>query len=465
MITPDSPVRISFGIAAPENFINKSPKIRKIYEENNTWKEYSSTLQKRLPGPRPLGKLGRAIIDEAQRLLPHRISIENLEKQLINYRLISTADHHGLLNYKLLYNSNILFSRLTSEFNPPFLIVPSSGNIPLTNISYPRGFYFKNKKFNFFSERKSRGPVFLFDGRIAGNEKKGLSSFISNLDSIPLTKDELNFLEYLFFHELEIHKISQEVISFQDQISLLNFKLWKYFFRKDIRSRIPDILYLQVNKLIEHVLMDELRDKNSLISSILFNREIRNEYLKRFNGIRGAWGDEGKGSHFFWGIDENQRFINLVTDANWNLLKGENFKLDLIPEAVMVGLEKKQISPTLFMDFLIIAFLEGYVCLGGSNQLDYLPLMQGAHVSCLNNLKMTSTAEDFSKRITDGLICGLIPFEYGSGMDLIWEHNSHNGKFNGNLDEGLSEEKLKYIDNLKMQKLIENGIEYMNEIV
>jgi hypothetical protein len=404
-----------------------------------------------------------AIIGKAGRVLPGELALDKLEGQLAQCPLISTADHHGLLNYRLLFNSNLLYSLLMQELKLPFLPVAATGSVPLVNIAYPRGFFFKKQKFNFFSERKSRVPVFLFNSKLTADRNAGVKSFILNYDRNSLTAEEEKFLEHLFFDCLEIEEAARRYDRFSDQITFLNYKLWKYYFDGSIRDSVPGMVYLQVNHIVKRALIDEMRDEGSLISAILFDPDVRLVFVKNFYLIQGAWGDE-KGTKFFWGISKKKRYINLELDVLADELVGENFRVPFQREALIEALMEDRILPSLFLDYLVISFLEGYMALGGSNQLDYLPRMQQAHVKSLREIGMEDMAARFASRVTDGLICGMFPFDFDSGIDLIWQYNSRDGKFNGNLDGGITREDLEKVKDMNVQDLILKGVETMLEI-
>ncbi|MCU0289909.1 MAG: hypothetical protein MUF15_26400, partial [Acidobacteria bacterium] len=255
--------------------------------------------------------------------------------------------------------------------------------------------------------------------------------------------------------------------NFSDQITFLNYKLWPYYFEKSLRNSLPRLIYLPSTPVLLDVLCREIMKKDSLVSLIIFEPKIRNIFLKNFFGIAGCW-TENTGSHLFWGVSEKKKYkrlIRLTLDNSSHSLIGENFKLVLEPEAVMSALKSKKIIATLFFDYLILTFLEGYLTLGGFNQLDYLPQMQQAHIKSLSEIGMTELAACFSSRRTDGLVCGMMPCQFDSGIDLIWQHNSHNGKFNNNLDNGLNKDDLDRILAMNVQDMILSAVEIMLENV
>lgn len=414
-----------------------------------------------------------SILNQVRRVIagPGALSLspELLDWQLSRYPVISYADHHGLLNYKLLYNSNLLYSEIMKELKLPFVVVLAAGNVPLDNMSYPRGFYFKKRKFNFFGAEESRSPVFLFEKKLNVDRRAGINSFITGEAREALTVEEKKFLEYLFFDCLEIEKAAGLYDSFCDQITFLNDKLWQYYFDKSLRDTIPRLIYLPSNPVVLDILCREIMKKDSLISLILFEPGVRRIFLKNFSGTAGCW-SENSGSHLFWGViakKKYKRLIRLSMDDSSNSLvgEGENFNLALERETLVQALKEKRILPTLFFDYLILVFLGGYLTLGGFNQLDYLPQMQRAHIKSLREIGLDDLADRFSSRVTHGLVCGMIPCKFDSGVDLIWNYNSHNGKFNGALDSGLTQDDLDRLLDMKVREMILSAVETMLENV
>ncbi|UCH94603.1 MAG: hypothetical protein JSV88_30650 [Candidatus Aminicenantes bacterium] len=450
-----------------EEFFKKRPGMLKKYEYPGTFRDFITDIRKSIVHKKNKQLMKKAIIEEVQRILPGEISLHSLESQLSRYPLISTADHHALLNDKLLYNSNILYAEIIKELKLPYAVVLATGSIPMKSKSHPRGFFFKNQKFNFFGEKQCKLPVFLFQDKLSSERRKGIDSFCISYDRDSLTPEEKKFLEFLFFDCLEIQKARENYEKFSDQITFLNHKLWKYYFDRSIRGSVPDLIYLQSNQVLLNLLIDEIKREDSLISLILFDPAVRRLFIKNFYGIPSCWG-ENMGSQLFWGIIERKnkiRVTGLQLDDASNSLVGENFNIKLEREVIIDALVTRKILSTLFLDFLITTFIEGSVALGGFNQVDYLPQIQKVHIKTLKELEMMDAADQFASRITDGLICGMFPFNFNSGIDLIWHYNSRDGRFNGNLDGGLTDGDLDKMLDMRVKDMIGSAIETMWEIV
>lgn len=449
-----------------KNIFVSRPNIYKYFVNNNKFECFINNLVDENVKKNKISNDNNLIIDiitnEVTRIFRDEVLSKKIKKQLKKYKIISTADHHGLLHYDLLLNSNILFSEIIKKINLDYLIVLSSGSVPLCNISYPRGFYFQNKKYNFFPKKYNNTPVCLLNENSFKNSNS-INDIVINLDD-NLDKEKIRFLEKLFFDTININEITNENINFSDQISILNRKIWKTFFNSSIRDKVPELIYLQLEKIIGIYLEQELKNDSSLLSLILFEEKVRNIYLNNFKNIQGCWGDNS-GTEFFWGVSKKNKLIKLKINKKLNALEGKEFYLDINNEEIINAIKKQKIIPNVMLVFLIITFMNDYVALGGFNQIDYLPKMQNAHIKSLKEIGKNELAQEFSTRITDGFICGMMPLEFDSSIDMLWHYNSENGIFNGNLDNGICYNKLDKILNMKVPEMIHSATETMAGIL
>jgi hypothetical protein len=138
----------------------------------------------------------------------------------------------------------------------------------------------------------------------------------------------------------------------------------------------------------------------------------------------------------------------------------------LSPESISQALYERRLLPSLFTYMTLLAFVEGFTLLGGFNQVTYLAWMRVAHERCMLRLGDWPAAARVARTLTDGLICGLLPFpQWPSSLDLIWHHNSVGGRFSGNLEQGLEEADLTAMMATPMRRLIQNGVDAMLDVV
>jgi hypothetical protein len=448
------------------HFLEKRPAIRLHYDLEGSYSDWARHFISRIP----MGQKGRLVKLISHHAIAHnreRVNQPFLEYQLKRYPMVSTADHAGLLNYNILYNANLLMAGLTELEMMPYQIVLATSRIPLNNISYPRGFYFGGRRFSLFPVRIMRVPVCLVDERLPFSPGKRLREIIGADAARELEPEKAKFLEYLLFDRLGMD--SPDDRPFPESLCRMNARLWENFFLASERDKRPGIIYLMQETLVLDLLMEDIPDPSSLVHMILFEPRVREIYLEEFDGISGCW-DQASGTHFFWGVNAKRGLYPLRVDSGGRFLVpaagSHEASIPLAPQAVLSALAEKRLIPSLFIDMLLIAFVEGFSVLGGFNQVTYLAWMRVAHERCMLRLGDWPMAARFARTPTDGLICGPLPFpQWDSGLDLMWSHNSTDGKFNGSMDGGLGSEDLQAMMKTPMRKLIQNGVDAMLDVV
>ncbi|UCH94608.1 MAG: hypothetical protein JSV88_30675 [Candidatus Aminicenantes bacterium] len=71
----------------------------------------------------------------------------------------------------------------------------------------------------------------------------GIDSFISSYNKSLINHEELAFLEYLFFDCLDIERASETYEIFSDQLTFLNYKLWKCYFDQTVRDSFVFLIF------------------------------------------------------------------------------------------------------------------------------------------------------------------------------------------------------------------------------
>ncbi len=451
-------------------FFRKRPHLAEIYHSygNFTLDEYFQILARAIqPSGTVKKSLHTSIITETKRLLGDKIDMTAFETQISNFPVVSTADHHGILSSKILYNSNIVYSQLTDSLNLKYIPVLSSGGIPFNNESHPGGFFFNGNKIRFIKSKYEDVPVSHYKAGIqSGNSIVDLIVNLNGLNIInPLNDEETKFLEYLCFDTLDINSICSEHSVFSDQVTIVNYKLWKLFFAQGFHNRISELVYLQMDRIIKTILIEEIQNPESLVSKILFDKNTLDVFIRNFQDIPGCWG-ERNGSFLFWEVrSDNKGLGRLEHKPGSGLLCGRGKKFTLDRDCIISALNNGLIQPTLFFNFLLLSFEGGLFTLGGFNQVDYLGEMQAAFIRSLSEIGLPGAADDFAKRVTNGFICGMNPFHFESSIDMLWEFNSVNGVFNGNLDRGITPEGLASVGKRRLKELIDDALPVLLAIV
>jgi hypothetical protein len=454
---------------ALERFLAKRPAVRLQYEHEGSFREYGRRLFHRIP----LGqgtRLSRHIVDFARAQVNFEVDERLLRAQLNQYPLVSSADHAGVLCQDILYNANLLFSGLLDLQSLPYQVVLASNRIPLNNASHPRGITFQGRKLNFFSKRQADVSVWLLDDGLSPDQCRSLGTLFRPEGLEGLTPEQKTFLEFLFLEAINLSQVARTNSIFHDQLIPINNALWRRYFSKQYRMSRPTLLSLPIEHFVRELLLEDLTDPGSLPSRILFDPEVRSVYLEEFQGIAGCWAADS-GTHFFWGVDDRRRLVALRLDHRQGTLapaagSAPGFPLRLEAGSVAEALQQKRLVPSLFFEMLLVAFLEGYTLLGGFNQVTYMAWMRVAHERAMLRLGDWPMAARFARTLTDGLICGPVPFPgFPSGFDLLWHFNSTDGRFHGNLNGGLDAGAMESMMNAPLKDLLQNGVTAMLQVV
>jgi len=425
-----------------KKFLDLRPEFYNILEFEGTIGDYLCSLGEKIKPLRNSNSLIKVILEETDRVYPNKFQINEIDTQLRNNPLVSTADHHGLLNFNILYHSNLLFGELLKKMDLKYHIVLSSGLIPLDNASFPRGFFFDRQKYSFFSQRYSSIPVGLVEKRIVFSEENNLSQLITNVRNLNISQRKKKFLNELFFERLINKNDFNQYNKFMDQVSSLNFKIWPYYFHSSNRKQQPKMIYLCLDRIIDQLMMKELKEKKSFLYQVLFNPELRESLLRRFNGVQCCWGSEA-GTHFFWHVSDKLKLKRLEYDPAQNCLRNDNFKLHFNPENVMEAIKNREIYRCTFLDLLLICFQYQLTCLGGFNQVSYLTQMKNRLNIFFHDYGLHKDFKEIDPVQTDGLICGYTFFKYQSGIDLIYNFYKKEKNFKSGLTQLNLEEILK----------------------
>ncbi len=302
---------------------------------------------------------------------------------------------------------------------------------------------------------------------------------------------------------------SPEVLSqdrYVDQAAIINRRLWEQSFHKDVRQHVPQIVSLEQEIISAGLLEKDLANKNSLMSSILFDPQLRQAVVKELEGVPGCWREANwKGvaqngstvdhfglaqladtslditpekrredaekamTHFFWGIDENGKTYPLaIAETGGQDVLRRVDKLHLTedipftPEAIELGLQNQTLMPSLMVTFGLIQFARAYNCLGGFMQEEYLINMQHGLEQALEK----TGRRDWAKNIKQAKKVG-----YAVGMPLVITQDSSSGNLRtaGPLDMirhgGLTQGELERIQHATLEHEYQMGLPSIARII
>jgi hypothetical protein len=340
---------------------------------------------------------------------------------LAEYPVVLTANHHGVDSFAQSIQGSLIFAlpRISGAVSARTVTIFACGNIPLNNLTYPRGlllyhlnqgnFEVMPRKLAVFPDRLKRVMVSVasgFDRSLLAKTQAGVRKLVEAGEISPRLAGPLNEL-------LSGDCCAPPVLELPDysrQSVVVNNRLWRRLFAG--LERTPEMVCLELEKIVGMLLERDLLDSASLAWCVLFDGKLREQVLQELDGRRACWSRDqlarrshiktagpvlsgtssGHGTIFFWGMDAVGRRIPLSLEADGRcgeVLRGidDSGKLWQIayePRAILAGLRENKLLPSLFTCFLVVAFARSINCAGGYFQAEYLPMMQAGVVAALN---------------------------------------------------------------------------------
>jgi hypothetical protein len=315
-------------------------------------------------------------INALSELLENTYSRETAEgavNQLKTIPLVSSIDHHGILNHPFFVNSNLVFS-LRKELK--YLICLSTSGVSLNNSSYPSSFVYTSKdlkieRLSFFPEKMKMASVFSAK-KIGRQEAEKTLKKVGNLNLDQAGKNKISGL----INEVFLNAKVQNLENFSLQASAVSNILWKKFF-----PGAPEVLYVPVEDLASELICEIARDSKNIFHKLLFTKSGWELLEKHFNNISGSFISDKKGSFLFWGVDKKGRRVHLKRGGG--RLFGENFEVFFEPETICKVLKQRQMYPTSLVCFLLVLYY-GVTCLGGFNQVNWLTEIKNRFLELLS---------------------------------------------------------------------------------
>jgi hypothetical protein len=366
--------------------------------------------------------------------------------------VVLTANHHGVDYFAQSVQGTLLFSqrKLPSGSQARTVLVFACGNIPLDNITYPRGALLygspeENKglltRVPLFSNKVRRQSV----ARVSGVNPSMLKQAVNKLAKLKQNNEvysgAANTLKELL-KEYAAADISEKD-NYSDQSVLLNSRIWQRLFAADVAT--PQLVFLELEKIAERLLVLDLKNFNSLVSLLLFEKPLRASLNTKLDRVSCCWDNSelqqrwenrnssgedavnGCGTFLFWAVDDKGRRIPLALVAGdddfWLIGCDDNGNLKeivLTPESLLLELQAGHIMPSVFTCFLVISLARGVTCAGGYYQAEYLALMQKGVCEVLAS---RSATEAIAKRVaeanTDCYMSGMQSVMSDNGSGLI----------------------------------------------
>jgi len=328
--------------------------------------------------------------------------------------LVLTANHHGVEYFAQTFQARLIFAldALSGQTSRTTVPVFACGNIPLDNPLYPRGGIIYDVSVSRAGISPQKIPI--FPDRL----KRRIVSAVNAFDCTMVKRAifQLNRMAKegqispslaASLHEIfQDHYCADSVMSqptYSQQSVLLNSRLWKRLFPQ--LDPIPEMVYLELEKVSSMLLERDLTAPTSLASLILFDPVLRDHILTELDGITGCWKRslrerqfpstsvpvrertrplESWGTLFFWGLDDAGRkfSLNLNSNKSGDLIltgiddSGAVMMLPYTPGTLIKAIQEKKLLPSVFLCFIILLFARGLACVGGYFQGEYLPKMK-----------------------------------------------------------------------------------------
>jgi len=374
-----------------------------------------------------------------------------LQRHFEETPVVLTANHHGVSYKTITLHGQIIFAlpRIfdTSAEGIPVVPVLACGIVPLNNVTFPRGIALA-REIEVAISPESKIKTFLKMPVIPGKFSQSMVSVAGPITESMVSR-ALKVAEKLFRQgvilECERNAIVSllgeeysrtEVLSqpdYSDQAVILNRSVWRRVFSAAVRKGLPDMAYLEMERVVSALMEKDILNPESLMHNIFFDPVLRTEILGRLDGKRGCWdhqklvhlsgfnGDHhpgggafrGCGTEFFCFVDDRGRRVpGMLSRAGSSLTlrgiaPGKDISLPFTPEALCNGLRQRRLIPGLFVSFATLAFARGLKCIGGFMQVEYLPTMQRSLVQALECRGLHDWAQNVAQVPTANFVTGM----------------------------------------------------------
>ena len=155
--------------------------------------------------------------------------------------------------------------------------------------------------------------------------------------------------------------------------------------QRKINSKVlgkDNLVYIDLNEVVSNYLIEICKQPEHVLYKILFDIETRGHFQKFFGNEK-----------LFVTPYTNKKYpdnesLGLSSDA----LIGKHHEIKIAPQSLTEALELKRLCPSTFTCFLVLAFINGFKCLGSFRQSVYLPAYKTRLINSqlLDNTKIES---------------------------------------------------------------------------
>ncbi len=359
-----------------EDVLKMLPPQRPFFESKQTIEPYSRQLfaYNALPTYQERQKPFIDLINKKVKRLFNSEELKNinLPDQTQGLRA-GIVDHHGVMNHPVLLGVNIVanFSRMFDRQSNGDIFTFATGNIPLNNYFYRRGFMINGVHVNLYPKQDRNKIVYqypLFDFDIVESLKRTHQWKLHNKQAQEFLKKIQELIKSIDF---------SPCLTLGDQITKINFYLWPLLFGQDIRSNVSNLISLEYDDLISDFLIYIFENcHDSFITQMLFNDDLFAKTLTYFEGHTNAWNEARKmGTHFFWGLVDHEPVRLLLRNG---VLESETKSVS-IPwnkNNIIEALKSRKILPGMFLKYSTLIFYAGLKPFAGYASANSVATMQ-----------------------------------------------------------------------------------------
>ncbi|BBB27614.1 hypothetical protein [Amphritea japonica] len=374
---------------------------------------------------------------------------ERTAADFLHHPVALTTNHHGVDFFAQSVQGSMLFGLAKRQVEGISTIpVFSCANIPLDNVTYPRGALLYGTdcsdevwplRIPFFSNKLRRQPVAwvkTLDSNMMKPVLKRIGDLAAQGVDASLTESLLQLIGDDYLSEE-----AQAQQSYSAQSVILNARIWSRLFTAS--ANMPQLVTIELEKLTQKLLLRDLQNSGSL-ATLLFDNRLISKLYQRLNGVAGCWNKglleqrwqgrsdsekkqvPGSGTFCFWGVDKRFRRIPLMLmeDSGQRILcgcddNGVEYRYSIEAESLAEAISQGQLMPSIFSCFLTISLARGVTCLGGYYQADYLPQMQLGVVDLLMQDGMLQKAGLVTESFTEGYLSGMQTIMLEQGQALL----------------------------------------------
>jgi hypothetical protein len=361
--------------------------------------DYSAWLHRHRPA-RPLEPaLERAFRAELGRASRDAAEVEALMATLVEQRVIQTGTHVTASEGPIFFAMHAVATLALAKDAPCF--VGACSGIPFSNNARPGSLNFSRRHpLSALLHGRSRAyrlraPAF----EKSDSDERRLSLVLWSMREAPVWRSTIprELAALLPVLRSPLRDLLPAAVTGA------SFARWALATSEAVASRLLDrrMIYLDLNEVVASYLGDVLSDPGHPLTRALFTPALRARLFAHLPAMALFTTAEGP----------RERPVFVPLHLQGETLCGPRTAIPWEPRAIVDALGAGALCPGVFLTFASVAFLGGVRCLGGVDQLEYLPLFRAA---CLRGeLISPAEAEDCS---LDGLTSGRCVDGAGEGV-------------------------------------------------